>query len=111
MTRPDQLRRIFVELRAVLPDEPAWRLLKLAAYILKAHREPEGLDLDGFVERSPFCSLDVAKAIEDGGWKVLDFERRQGMSFGDEISENHYRTESRLRNLLGRTTWPRSGMD
>jgi len=111
VTRPDQLRRIFVELRAVLPDEPAWRLLKLAAYIVKAHREPELLDLDGFVERSPFFALDVAQAIADGGWKVLDFERRQGMSFGDEISENHYRTEVRLRYLIGRTSWPRSGTD
>jgi hypothetical protein len=111
VTRPDQLRRVFVELRAVLPDEPAWRLLKLAAYIVKAHREPESFDFEEFVERSPFFALDVAQAIEDGGWKVLDFERRQGMSFGDEISDNHHRTESRLRNLLGRTTWPRSGTD
>jgi hypothetical protein len=111
VTRPDQLRRVFVELKAVLPDEPAWRLLKLAAYIVKAHREPEGLDLDGFVERTPFFSLDVVKAIEDGGWRVLEFERWQGMSFGDEISDNHHRTEARLRNLLGRTSWPRSGTD
>jgi hypothetical protein len=111
VTRPDQLRKVFALLCAEFPDEPVWQLLQLAYYILKAHREPETYDFDEGGGRSPFFALDVTEALKDGGWKVLDFERRQGMSFGDEMSDSHDRAQSRLRRLIGRTSWPRSGTD
>jgi len=45
MTRPSQIRRVVAELRRALgPDVPAWQLLRLAAVIVEAHREPEGFD-------------------------------------------------------------------
>jgi len=113
MTRPSQIRRIIADLRQALgPDVPAWEILQLAAIIVEAHREPEKLDFREPAVRPPFFALDVDVAFRrDNGWKVVDFERRQGMIFGDEISDNHYRTQSRLRSLIGPLKWPRTEMD
>ena len=83
MSRPSQIRRVVAELRAVLgPEYPFRDLLRLAAIIVRAHREPEVLDEGGYV-RSAFFAIEVDLALQDGGWKVLDFERRGGMSFDE----------------------------
>jgi hypothetical protein len=102
-TRPDQVRRILAELRAALgPEVPAWELLQLAALIVQAHRQPEKLGWRGPAARPPFFALDVDHAFaRSGGWKVVDFERRQGMSFNDELPDSYYRAQSKLRGLLG----------
>jgi hypothetical protein len=111
MARPGQFRRIFAELRRARPNASGRELLQLTDYIIRAHREPELIEFnDGYGRRS-FFAQDIVSAFEDGGWRVLDFERRQGMSFDDEISDNRDRVEVRLRPLIGRTKWPRTGMD
>jgi hypothetical protein len=113
MTRPNQIRRIVAELRHALGnDVPAWELLQLARIVLEAHREPEVADFEAPASRSPFFALEVDTAFErDGGFGVLNFEQRQGMAFGDELPDDHYRTEARLRGLIGRTAWPRTETD
>ncbi len=113
MTRPSQIRRIVAELRAALgPDVPAWQLLQLAHHIVDAHREPEIHDFDEPIARNPFFAMDVDLAFQrDNGWKVVDFERQQGMAFDDELPDSHYRTEARLRSLIGHTRWPRIETD
>lgn len=113
MTRPTQIRRLVAELRAALgPDIPAWELLLLARYFLEAHRDPERADFEAPASRSPFFALEVDTAFQrGGGFGVLNFERRQGMTFGDDYSDDHDRTEVRLRGLIGRTAWPRTDTD
>lgn len=102
-TRPSQIRRVVAELRAALgPDVPAWELVQLAGFIVEAHRDPEKLDFREPAPRPPFSALDVDLAFaRSEGWKVLDFERRQGMIFTDELPDSYYRTQYRLKRLLG----------
>ena len=84
MTRPDQVRQIAVALRRELgPHIPFRDLLRMAAVIVQAYREPERVRLDEGRIRSAFFALDVDVAFGDGGWRVLDFERRLGMSFDE----------------------------
>lgn len=112
MSRPNQIRRIIAELRRALgPDVPAWQLLRMADLIVQAYREPEVVDFDEGIERSPFYARDVARAFDDGGWKVLDHEVKQGLSLSDDLPDHRLRTEAKLRNLLGRTSWPRTETD
>jgi len=80
MARPSKLQRVFAELRAQRPYDSERELLLLAHYFVKAHREPElFIDFNGGYGRPPFSALPVDKAFEDGGWKVLEFERRAGL--------------------------------
>lgn len=113
MTRPSQIRRIVAELREVLgPDVPAWELLQLAYHFVEAHRAPEIDDYDEPAVRNSFFAAEVDLAFQrDNGWKVVDFERQQGMAFSDELPDSYYRTEARLRSLIGRTIWPRTETD
>lgn len=96
MTRPSQLRRIVALLRAQRPDAEYRHLLRLAALIIEAHREPEIIDVEAPPFRPSYHSLALDRAFGDGGWRVLDFERRQGMSFVDDLPDNHYRAQERL---------------
>jgi len=111
MTRPSQIRRIFAVLRRAHPNASGTELLQLAEYIIKAHRDPEFVEFSDGYDRRSFYARDLSSAFEDGGWQVLEFERRQGMSFGDEISDTRDRVEARLRPLIGRTKWPRTETD
>jgi hypothetical protein len=112
MSRPSQLRRIVALLRAQQPDAEYRHLLRLAALIIEAHRKPEIVDFDAPPSRSPFFALEVDVAFRrGGGFGVLNFERRQGMTFSDERSDNHYRIEARILGLVGRTSWPRTETD
>jgi hypothetical protein len=84
MNRPDQVRHVAELLRKELgPHVPFRDLLRMAAVIVKAHREPERFLLEEGRIRYGFFSLEVDVAIGDGGWRVLDFERRLGMKFED----------------------------
>lgn len=112
MTRPSQLRQIVALLRAQRPDAEYRHLLRLAALFIEAHREPEIVDYAVPPSRPPFFALEVDKAFRRGaGFGVLNFERRQGMAFDDERADDHFRTEARVRGLIGRTSWPRTGTD
>lgn len=84
LSRPSQIRRIVAELRAALgPDVPAWELLQLAAKFVEAHREPDAFELDDAVLPRAFHARELDVAFSDGGWRVLEFERRAGMRFDD----------------------------
>lgn len=84
MNRPNQIRQIAELLREELgPRVPFRDLLRMAAIIVRAHREPERFLLDEGRIRSAFFALEVDIALGDGGWRVLDFERRLGMSFDE----------------------------
>lgn len=112
MARMSPIFRVFAELRRARPEIPAREVLRLAALIVKAHREPESFEIDARAERRAFVALDVDTAFRQAnGWRVVDFERRQGMPFGDEIPGAYYRVPARLSGLLGRTSWPRTGTD
>jgi hypothetical protein len=84
---------------------------KLAKHLVDAHREPEILEPDAGRYHPGLHAMPVDAIIRDDDWRALDFERRQGMSFDDEFSDDHYRKEARIRQFIGRVTWPRSGMD
>jgi hypothetical protein len=84
MTRPNQLRRIVALLRAQRPDAEYRHLLRLAALIIEAHRQPEVLNIEAPPLRPSIHSMALDRAFGDGGWGVLRFERSQGMPFGDD---------------------------
>lgn len=112
MSRPSQIRRVVAELRRALgPEVPVWQLLQLAAAIVEAHRNPEAFDYASPTERPPFFAMDVDTALDDGGWRVLDFECRGGMSIGKETGDTSDRVALRLRHFFGPNGWRRTGMD
>jgi hypothetical protein len=112
MARRSQFQRIVAELRAQRPDAEYRHLLRLAALFIEAHREPEIVDHHAPPSRPSFFALEVDVAFRrGGGFGVLNFERKQGMDFSDERSDDHYRTEARLRGLIGRIAWPRTETD
>lgn len=100
MGRPSQLRRIVALLRTQRPDAEYRHLLRLAALIIEAHRQPEIVDFEPPPFRPSYHSLALDRAFGDGGWRVLDFERRQGMSFSDDVADDHYRVRGRLWQLM-----------
>jgi hypothetical protein len=112
MARQTQFHRIVAVLRAQRPDAEYRHILRLAALIIEAHREPDASDYDAPPSRSPFFALEVDTALRRaGGFSVLNFERKQGMTFDDERSDDQFRFEARLRGLIGRISWPRTETD
>jgi hypothetical protein len=104
MTRPNQLRRIVALLRAQRPDAEYRHLLRLAALIIEAHREPEVLNIEASPLRPSIHSMAVDRAFGDGGWGgVLRFERSQGMSFGDNLPDDYYVARERIWRLTRRS--------
>lgn len=104
--------RIVAELRAERPDIEYRQILRLAALVIEAHRKPEVLDLEPPAPRPNYFTLPVDIALQQSeGFGVMAFERRQGMSFSDEHPDDHFQTEAKLRNLIGRVSWPRTEMD
>lgn len=80
MRKPALFRAIYAELRTSLGDSvSAKELVSIANHILRAYREEtDGIDHgQAAVGRSMF-SLPVDEAMEDGGWKVLEFEASGG---------------------------------
>ena len=112
MARQSQFDRIVAVLRGQRPDAEFRHILRLAALVIKAHREPEVVDHYAPPSRPSFFALEVDVAFRrGGGFGVLNFERRQGMTFSDERSDNHDRVEARIFGLVGRTSWPRTETD
>lgn len=80
MRKSDQLVAIYEELKhAVGNSVPSGDLIRLANLILKSYsfEEPEEYGLDEASESRGLHSLAVDAAMEDGGWRVLFFEKRQ----------------------------------
>lgn len=78
MQDPPLLRAIYAELRASAgSDVAAGDLLRLAHLVLRAYKvdfiEPAE-KTGGREKKGGFHALPVDQAMDDGGWKVLDFE-------------------------------------
>ena len=73
--RPQKIRRIFRELRnAVGPEIPAVELLRLANLLVT-----EPVEHNDYAEpawRPNFERVPLDRAFADGGWRVLEGERR-----------------------------------
>jgi hypothetical protein len=79
MAKLTKFQRVYAVLRAQRPFDSEHDLLHLAHYFIKAHREPELLlEFEAGYRRPPFSAMPVDQAFEDGGWRVLEFERRAG---------------------------------
>ncbi len=75
MRKPDQIRRIFAELRQTLGSEiPAADLLKLAFHLFRAYSEDEFEKLEESGPTPSLMTMPVDVAMRDGGWRVLEFE-------------------------------------
>ena len=102
MNRPAQVRAIFAELRSTLDESYSDReLLKFAHSIILAYAAAGKIDddvLGGGPSVRSFFSAPLDEAIQDGGWRVLDFENRAGAAFEDGIRtelEDSYAAETR----------------
>lgn len=89
--------------RAAGPEVPAGILLRLAAHIVRAGTvEPD--ELEGFGRQGPsrlFSALPLDEAMQDGGWRILDFERRQQFSLDGLDFEEQKDLEARIERILG----------
>jgi hypothetical protein len=103
MTRPTQLLRIVALLRAKRPDAEYRQLVRLAALIIEAHRKPEVLNIEAPSLRPSMHSMALDTAFGDGGWRVLRFERSQGMPFGDDLPDDYYSAQGRIARLMRRS--------
>jgi hypothetical protein len=74
-----RLRAIFAELREAGVEASARDLLRIANYILQTFAaNGEEIDLsDTPMDPRAFFALPLDKAMEDGGWRVLEFEARR----------------------------------
>lgn len=80
MRKSDQLVAIYEELKhAVGQTVPAGDLIRLANIILKSYsfEPPENNSLTPYSESRGLHSLPVDDAMNDGGWRVMFFERGQ----------------------------------
>ena len=114
VNRPSQIREVYLELRRIFGGQlNAGEVLRLAALIVKAYREPETLDptFDDEYGRLPFVALELDTAMEDGGWRILEYEGRRGMALTDDLPDNYFAVEARIRGFVGQTQWPRIAMD
>jgi 2-polyprenyl-6-methoxyphenol hydroxylase-like FAD-dependent oxidoreductase len=99
-----KLLAIVDELRRELgPGVPTGALLRLAAHIIvAATTEPD--ELGGFGrpgESRPFAILPCDEAMEDGGWRVLAFERRRDGDLDNLDHDELEQLEDRLERFLG----------
>jgi hypothetical protein len=102
VNRPNQIRRVYIELRRALGDDlSAGDLLRLAASIVRAYRAPE--EADPTSNRPPFFALEVDKAMKDGGWRVLHHEERTGTQLSEELPDNYFNVQAKIRELVGQT--------
>lgn len=99
-----KLLAVFQELRQALgPEPPAGLLLRLAAHIVRAATfEPD--ELSGFGrpgESRQFATLPLDVAMQDGGWRILDFERRWGCGLDQLDSVEMAELSTRISRILG----------
>lgn len=89
--------------RAAGPEVPVGELLRLAAHIAKA-AVTERDELAGFGrpgESRAFASLPCDEAMEDGGWRVLAFERQRHCCVDILDADERKHLEARLEHVLG----------
>ena len=89
MNRPQQIRSVFSELRAVLGDDVSSRELLEAAYSLVELVEDEesGPGFSLRIGGQPFAHWSLDRVFADGGWKLLAGEYRGGTSPDDDLAD------------------------
>ena len=77
MNRPQQIKKVFLELRSSAPEETSSReLLELSAFLVEAFDDtPPGSAFELRLGWTPFASWAVDRAFADGGWRVLALEQ------------------------------------
>jgi hypothetical protein len=99
-----KIRQVFAELRHALGGEiPAIELLRLAAKLVDATREPFASDDEGAVSaRSSIGELPLDKAFADGGWRIMARDRAHRSDYFEDDPCLHARTKSKLDRLMKR---------
>lgn len=86
MRKPAAIRALYAELRQMLGDDVSSSdVLKIAHHFLRAYTDaPDEMAEFGVAEEGrPFATLPVDEAMNDGGWRVLNFEIRRQSSLTD----------------------------
>jgi hypothetical protein len=99
-----KIRQVFAELRHALGGEiPAIELLRLAAKLVDATREPSARDDEGVAStRSSIDELPLDKAFADGGWRIMARDRARGSDHFEDDPCLGARAQSNLNRLLKR---------
>ena len=105
INRPEKVRRVYTELRRAAPEDiSAQDLLRISAKLvaLSEGRGGRPLARQG-APRPTFEELPLDKALNDGGWRVMEHEsRRMAQLYHDEPASRFYRAELAH---LGVETW------
>lgn len=99
-----KIRAIYAELRSAIGDAaPAWELLVLAHAILKSFA-PDFDELGPFGrprEGRVFFALPLDEAMEDGGWRILNFESHRNFDIEDVDSQDFPALTVEIQQFLG----------
>jgi len=103
MQQPTLVRAIFYELRATGIDAQAVDVLRLADVIVQAldgRRQEIDEDYRGynFPRRLPYIAVD--KAMNDGGWRVLEFESKRTQDYDQNLTKL-VEVKKRIGKVLG----------
>jgi hypothetical protein len=79
MQKPALIRAIYSEIRRGLPQLPAGEALEMAHRLLRAYTEdPDQTKIFGREgEVRSLARLPVDEAMQDGGWRVMEYELRR----------------------------------
>ena len=114
MTQTQKIREIFAVFKSVYAGKrPAGELLRAAFAFIELYKalEVERYAEEGYSTREAFFAAAVDRAMKDGGWRIMDYERKTGMALSDDLPDNYLSVQARIKNFVGRTEWPRIGME
>ena len=76
MNRPQNIKKIYHEIRMILGDEyPDYELLKLSILLIEIYEDDEPINLDQLKSFGiKFKYREVDEPIEDGGWRLISDE-------------------------------------
>ena len=103
MRRSEKLRQIYLELRASGVEASASDLIRIAHIILQSYAgETDQLEDFGVQrETSPFVHMPVDSAMDDGGWRVLEFEFKRSGRIDDLGVDQLHKVRLRARKIIG----------
>jgi hypothetical protein len=87
MNRMKQVEQIYAVLRRSLdPSFSAKEALEIAQLMVESYRQTKRDEAREYLEAEPksFRTLALDEAFADGGWGVLDFELKRGLTIDDE---------------------------
>ena len=76
MNRPQEIKKIYHELRMLLGDEyPDYELFKSASQLIEIYEDDKPINLDQLKSfEIQFKEREVAEATKDGGWRLISDE-------------------------------------